>query len=376
MARPLKVFHLLADYKWTGPAEGAVTLCRDLINRGHLVRFYCTPHPIKRLAEQAAARAVIPEEALWLDAKHLLKMGWDIFQLGRILKTERPDFLHLHRSEDHLIGALARQWSASPARIVRTIHHPRTLEMKPFRRWLYRSGTDGFITLNRRDSESLQHLYGISSERIRVIHGAVDTSRFHPDHDPRPIRAEFGIPPSAPVIGFVSRFQSHRRHETMVSIMTRLKTMIPSVRLLLVGKGEHLPVIANQVRDLGLQHHVIFAGYRDRDLPQVYAAMNVAVQLACGSEVSCRASLEAMACGLPVVGFPIGSLPETIIDGMTGHLIPEGDSDALVFRLADLLADRTTAQKMSEAARKHVEDHFSETGRLQKTEAFYEVLSS
>ncbi|MBI3995512.1 MAG: hypothetical protein HY349_06010, partial [Nitrospirae bacterium] len=52
----LKIIHLLASHKWTGPAEGVVTLCRDLKGRGHDVRLFCAPNPRRLLADQAVQR--------------------------------------------------------------------------------------------------------------------------------------------------------------------------------------------------------------------------------------------------------------------------------------------------------------------------------
>jgi glycosyltransferase involved in cell wall biosynthesis len=156
--------------------------------------------------------------------------------------------------------------------------------------------------------------------------------------------------------------------------MARLQKIFPTIRLLLVGRGEHQPVLERIVREKDLERCVIFTGYRDRDLPQIYAAMDVAVLLAAGSDGSCRAALEAMAVGRPVVGFPVGALPETIVEGITGHLVPEGDAEKLTERLGALLSDRSRMQSMGEAARKRIEAEFTEESRVRKTEEFYNSL--
>jgi glycosyltransferase involved in cell wall biosynthesis len=179
---------------------------------------------------------------------------------------------------------------------------------------------------------------------------------------------------TTPVIGMVARFQPHRGHAILIEAMARLQKLFPTIRLLLVGRGEHQPVLERLVRDLKLEQCVVFTGYRDRDLPQIYAAMDVAVLLASGSDGSCRAALEAMAVGRPVVGFPVGALPETIVEGVTGHLVPEGDIDKLTDCLAALLSDRSRMQAMGEAARKRIDSEFTEAVRLERTESFYRSL--
>jgi glycosyltransferase involved in cell wall biosynthesis len=284
-------------------------------------------------------------------------------------------------SADHWIGALAARlsgrqarWAGGRTRIVRTIHHPRTIERRPFRSRLYESLTDGFVTLCERDREQLRRTYRIDPKPVSVIHGAVDTTRFHSNVEARLGRAEFGIKMTTPVVGMVARFQPHRGHEILIEAMARLRKLFPTIRLLLVGRGEHQPVLEQLVRDRTLEPSVIFTGYRDRDLPQIYAAMDVAVLLASGSDGSCRAALEAMAVGRPVVGFPVGALPETIVEGVTGHIVKEETSEALADCLSALLSDQPRLRAMGEAARKRIEAEFTEAVRLQKTEAFYDSL--
>jgi L-malate glycosyltransferase len=371
----LKIIHLLASHKWTGPAEAVVTLCRDLGNRGHEVRLFCTPNPRRLLAAQAVQRGVTPDDRLRLDRKNPFRIGSDIRGLKNLLKRDRPDILHVHLSADHWIGALAGRWAGGVTRVVRTVHHPRSIDPRPFRAKLYESMTDGFITLCEKDREDIKRTYRIDSKPVAVIHGAVDTARFHFDSEARLGRAEFGLKMTTPVIGMVSRFQAHRRHEAMIAVIERLQKKLPQVRLLLVGRGEHQPMIEKMVKDRGLDRHVIFAGYRDRDLPQIYAAMDVAVQLASGSDGSCRASLEAMAVGRPVVGFPVAALPETVVEGITGHLVPIDDLDGLTDRLEAVLTDRSRSQSMGEAGRRRIEAEFTEDARIRKTEAFYLSLT-
>jgi glycosyltransferase involved in cell wall biosynthesis len=370
----LKIIHLLASYKWTGAAEGVVTLCRDLKKQGHDVRLYCTPNSRRLLADQALQRGVTPESDLWLARKHPVLNALDIHRLKGIIKRERPDILHLHLSADHWIGALAARWAGGTTRVVRTIHNARTIKRRPFRSWLYESLTDGFVTLCEKDRGQLMRNYRIDPKPVSVIHGAVDTTRFHFDVEARLGRAEFGIKMTTPVVGMVARFQPHRRHEILIEAMVRLQKFFPTIRLLLVGRGEHQPVLERIVREKGLERCVIFTGYRDRDLPQIYAAMDVAVLLAVGNDGSCRAALEAMAVGRPVVGFPVGALPETVVEGVTGHLVAEGDSEKLADCLAALLSDRPRMQSMGEAARKRIEAEFTETVRLERTVGFYRSL--
>ena len=111
----------------------------------------------------------------------------------------------------------------------------------------------------------------------------------------------------------------------------QLLERLPEARLLLVGKGERRERLEQLVAELGLGQRVIFTGYRDRDLPQVLAAADCFALMAAGSDESCRAALEAMAAGRPVVARAVGALPETVVDGETGLLV-DGGFDAIRHR--------------------------------------------
>ena len=103
---------------------------------------------------------------------------------------------------------------------------------------------------------------------------------------------------------------------------------------------------------------MIFAGYRDRDLPAVASTADCFVLMAPGSDDSCRAALEAMAAGLPVVAGRQGALPETIVDGETGWLIPDERPESVAAALRTVLSDRARAAAMGAAGRRRAETVF------------------
>src|SRR5207249_7866920 len=92
------------------------------------------------------------------------------------------------------------------------------------------------------------------------------------------------------------------------------------------------------------------AGYRD-DLAEVLAALDCFVLLGTGSEESCRAVLEAMAAGRPVVAARVGALAETVVDGETGWLVAP-EPAVVAERLAAVLADPDAARRLGEAGRR------------------------
>jgi len=90
-----------------------------------------------------------------------------------------------------------------------------------------------------------------------------------------------------------------------------------------------------------------------------------------GSDESCRAALEAMACGKPVVARGVGALPETVVDGETGLLLSEDRPEPLARARLSILADPGRARLMGAAGKDRVEREFSRERQVSEVEAFY-----
>ena len=170
--------------------------------------------------------------------------------------------------------------------------------------------------------------------------------------------------------GCVARMVPGRGHDVLLRAAARLRDRLPEARVVLVGRGEGRPALERLVRELGLGTTVVFAGYRGADLPAVLAALDCVVFLGMGSEESCRAVLEAMAAGRPVVAAPVGAVPEIVVDGETGWLV-EPAPDAVAACLEAALRDRGRARQLGAAGRRRVEAHFTPSRRAALVEAVY-----
>jgi D-inositol-3-phosphate glycosyltransferase len=140
---------------------------------------------------------------------------------------------------------------------------------------------------------------------------------------------------------YVGRLQPIKGLETLLDAMVRL----PEATLLIIGGDQDEPdnghgaLMREQVRALGLERRVRFLGAQpQRRLRLFYAAADATVMPSYYESFG-MVALEAMACGSPVVASRVGGLTTTIQDGITGHLVPEGDPIALADCLAVLLAD-------------------------------------
>jgi glycosyltransferase involved in cell wall biosynthesis len=273
--------------------------------------------------------------------------------------------VHAHQTHDHWVAALARRGTGT--RLVRSVHHRRAVHRGAAARWLF-GRTDALIAVSEGIAAGLRAA-ATPAARLTVVPGAVDVERFRPSADGEPIRLELGLG-NAPVVGCVARMVPGRGHEVLLRAVARLRERLPEARLVLVGRGEERPALARLVRELGLEKTVVFAGYRGADLPAVVAALDCVVLLGTGSEESCRAVLEAMAAGRPVVAAAVGAVPETVVHGETGWIV-EAEPEAVAARLEATLHDRATARRMGEAGRRRVEALFTPGRRAALVEAVY-----
>ena len=361
--RPLTILHLAANRWWTGSADPIIRLAGGLEARGHWVMLGVTPGDRFEAKAREAGIALVPGLSLSVRFAPVAFVR-DVARLRGLIREKRVDVIHAHHSHDHWLATLAR----GDAAVVRTFHNARAVRRGWPSAMLYRR-TSGAIAVSREIWERCRAA-GIPAERLWTIGGGVDLRRFTPDADGQAVRREFGLG-QGPVIGSVARLAPNRGHEVLIAGFSRLLEHLPDARLLLVGKGEALPRLQALVRELGLSSQIIFSGYRDHDLPEVLAAMDCFALMGAGSDESCRAALEAMAAGKPVVARRVGALPETVLDGETGILLGADQPEAVAGALLEVLDDPARHRRMGKEGRRRAEALFDPERRVQQVEQVY-----
>ena len=363
--RPLRILHVVANRWWTGTADPALDLARALGERGHAVWFACVPGDVLESHVRAAGVTLVDELSLERTASPW-RIGAEVRALRRVLRLLRIDLVHAHQTHDHWLAALARR--GTEVRLVRTVHHRRAAHAGSLGRWLWRR-TDGLIAVSEGIAERLRAV-GAPAGAVTVVPGAVDVLRFSPAADGAAIRSELGLG-EAPVAGCVARMVPGRGHDVLLRAAVHLRDRLPGARVVLVGRGELRPTLEGLARDLALERAVVFAGYRGADLPATLAALDCVAFLGAGSEESCRAVLEAMAAGRPVVAARVGAVPEIVVDGETGWLV-DAAPEPVAARLEALLADPARGREMGRAGRRRVEALFTPARRATLVEGVYE----
>jgi L-malate glycosyltransferase len=334
------------------------------MERGHSVWFGCVRGDVLETHVREAGVPLVEAISLVRTARPW-RLAAQTGAVRRALKDLRIDVVHTHQTHDHWLAALARRGTA--ARLVRTVHHRRAVHGTPVARWLLHQ-TDALVAVSDAIARRLRAV-GAPETRLSLVPGAVDAERFDPKADGHAVRAELALG-DAPVAGCVARMVPGRGHDVLIRAAARLRERLPEVRVVLIGRGEHRPVLEALQRKLHLEDTVVFAGYRGPDLPATLAALDCLVLLAAGSEESCRAVLEGMAAGRPVVGARVGAVPEIVVDGETGWLV-DATPEAVAACLETALRDRERGRRMGAAGRRRVETLFTPSRRASLVEGVY-----
>jgi glycosyltransferase involved in cell wall biosynthesis len=186
-------------------------------------------------------------------------------------------------------------------------------------------------------------------------------------------RAEFGFGPEDVVFICVARFAPQKAHEVLIEAHASARES-SAARLLLVG-GDPFGDGVERARAAAEQHGVladgtcVFAGIR-RDVPRLMAAADVFV-MASRWEGLGLVFLEAMATGLPILSTNVSAIPEVVIDGQTGRLVPPDDPVRLGQAMLELAADPGLRASMAEAGRARVREEFGLDRMVDETLALY-----
>ena len=168
-------------------------------------------------------------------------------------------------------------------------------------------------------------------------------------------RFALGLEPTDRVVACVARFDPVKGVDVLLDAWKIVERADPSARLLLVGDGPLRDELLEHAERLTRPDSVKFLGYRD-DIPAVLAAADVAV-LPSRSEGLPLAALEALGRGLPVIATRAGGIPEVVLDGENGRLVPPEDPEALGSVLVEVLADPEARGAFARKARASVEPY-------------------
>ncbi len=228
-------------------------------------------------------------------------------------------------------------------------------------------------------SRNLSHL-GNAPDRIRHIPIGIDVDRFGTPANGSRVRRELDIAPDALVVGLVGRLHPWKGQLILVRAAAEVLRTHPDTFFLLIGdsafpKHDHYrDSIETLIQNMGISDQVQLTGTRE-DIPDVMSALDVCV-VPSMHEPYGLVAIEAQAASVPVIASNVGGLPEIVVDGITGCLVPSGDNTKLASAIINLLNDKKMRLMMGQAGRVNAVEHFSIRAMTRKTESLYSELSS
>lgn len=178
----------------------------------------------------------------------------------------------------------------------------------------------------------------------------------------------------------VARLVAKKGTEYLIKAFAVVASEFPDLELTIIGEGELRSHLERLVGSLGLGSRVFFAGALPHKEVLKHIQTSTALILPSVTAVSGDAEglpmvlLEAYASGIPVIGTHHAGIPEAVVDGKTGYLVPERDVSALASRIRDMMSDSEMRRYMGIHARKLVEDRFDIRKQTEKLETIYDRM--
>jgi starch synthase len=328
-------------------------------------------------------------------AKLFATMLQDLVMSGKLLDV---DIVHCHTWYTHLAGCVGKYLQGVP--LVLTTH-----SLEPHRPWkaeqlgtAYHVSTwiertayqnaDGVVAVSASMKKDVHELYGVPLDRIRVIHNGIDLQEYRPTLNVATLR-EFGIDPDVPYVLFVGRIT---RQKGILHLVNAVRYLRADAQVVLCAGAPDTPEIAAEMADALARartestHKIVWIREMLPKEKAVHLYTHAAI-FVCPSvyEPFGIINLEAMACETPVVASAVGGIPEVVVHGETGLLVPTNPVSATDVEPADpdhfsralaaavnlLLEDPELRQSMARKARARVEEHFSWSSIARQTVEFY-----
>jgi len=364
---PLRIFHLIKGLG-RGGAEMLLTdgpSCSDPSQFQYGFGYFL-PHKhalVPDLERKFGSVACFP-------ATSGLGMLLQVRRLARHLQTWKADVLHCHLPLAGVVGRLAGAMTQVP--VVYTEHnvleryHPAT-RLAARSTWRLQRQV---IAVSADVKDSIARGFG-NGVPVRVVRNGVSLERFsRTGLDAGLVRARFGIPAAAPVIGSVAVFRRQKRLDLWLQTAKLVLDQQPEARFLLVGDGPLRGDLEGQIRQLGLTDKICLPGLQPDVVP--YLAAMDAYLMSSDFEGVPIALLEAMAMEVPPVVTTAGGMPEVVEPNVSGFLEPLGDPGALAASLIKLIVGgRDYREGFGRRARERVAASFSTARMMRELEEVY-----
>ena len=352
-----------------GSGAVATELGIGLAARGHEVHFISYAQPFRLAGFHEVELERYP---LFETSHYTLALAATIHDTA---VRQGLDIVHVHYAIPHATSAwIAREMLDSAPPLVTTLHgtdvtlvglHPSFRAITRFS--IMRS--QGITAVSRFLKEVTVRDFEVPEERLCVIPNFVDTELFRPRENAA--RRRVFAPGGEKIVMHVSNFRPVKRIRDVIDVFAGIRREMPC-RLVMVGDGPDRPRAAQRAMERGVERDVVFLG-KHASVEELLPCADLFLMTS-ESESFGLAALEAIACGVPVVGYRAGGLPEVITHGESGLLVPVGDVEEAATAGTCLLGSAELWRRFSEAGRRDAVERFAVARVLPDYEALYRTL--
>lgn len=358
-----------------GSGVVAAELGKALAEKGHEVHFITSSIPYR--LDNAAANIYFHE----VEVNQYSVFRYPPYDLAlaskmaEVIKREGLDILHVHYAIPHAISAyLAKEMVNHEVKVVTTLHGTdiTVLGYDPSLSDMIRFGivkSDAVTAVSNDLVRQTKELLAIDTP-IDTIYNFIDHRTYYP-HQTDGLKQQLGIKENTKVVSHISNFRKVKRTPDVVRVFDMIQREVDA-RLLFIGEGPELPLVRQEAEKRGLQGRVHFLGNQKR-VAKLLSISDVNLLLS-EKESFGLVILEAMACGVPVIGTNIGGIPEVIEHGKSGYICELGDFEAISSYAVNLLKNERLQKKMSAAAITRASKTFHQEKIVLQYEQIYETV--
>jgi glycosyltransferase involved in cell wall biosynthesis len=298
-----------------------------------------------------------------------------LYQLVRIVRRHKIDIIQSHLFGSNVYCSLAGLICRVP--VISVFHG--AVDVNPSSRLLrtkfhiLRRGSARVVYVSHSLGTAISQSGMLDARAAQVIYNGVDTDVFQPRPD-RSLRQQLGLADGDIVIGSMGNIRRPKGYDVLLQAAAQLVSHSPHYKFLIAGdaSGRLYEELLQLRARLGLTRHVFFLGFR-ADVAEVLNNFDVFL-LSSTSEGFSIATIEAMACGLPVVVTRSGGPEEIVTDQVDGLLVDPGSPAQIAAALQSIATDTVLRQRLAHRARATVSARFSVRAMIDAYQDLYATL--
>lgn len=363
-SRRMKVLRIMDRLNTGGPAIHAVLLTKHM-NPGGSAPDWTTVLVAGQVGENEGSMEWLAEQE-GVSFVSLPSLGRELHpvkdlstfrELVRIIRRERPDVVHTHKSKAGTLGRLAA-WLCGVPVVVHTFHghvlrgYFSEAKSRAFRliERAMAALSDRVIAVSPKVKDDLVALGVAAAGKIDVVFLGLDLRRFESSRRGRGgLRAELGLSAETPLVGLVARLVPIKRVPLFLEAAKAVLAFRPDAVFAVAGDGELRPELEALAAGLGIESRVRFLGFRS-DLERIYPDLDV-LCLTSDNEGSPVSLIEGMASGCAAVSTDVGGVRDVLEDGRCGVLVPAGNAGAFADAVLALLNDPSKREALAAEGR-------------------------